>query len=65
MKDVPTCFEILADLFAADVDRELLRQAQARTPTERLTWLEEMQAFADDAKEARRNETERTNRNAG
>ena len=45
-----TCFDILADLFAADLDEELLRRAKAKTPTERIVWLEEMQAFADEAR---------------
>ena len=52
-----TCFDILAELFARDVDRELLRQSLARTPTERIEWLEEMQAFADSARKAREHET--------
>jgi hypothetical protein len=42
-------------LFAADIDKDLLRQGAAKTPTERIVWLEEMQAFADDAKKARKN----------
>ena len=54
-----TCFDLLSELFARDVDRELMRRAQARTPTERIVWLEEMQAFAEDAKKARDNEAPR------
>ncbi len=49
----PTCFDILAELFARDVDRALLRKSLARTPTERIEWLEQMQAFADEARKAR------------
>jgi hypothetical protein len=49
-----TCFDVLAALFARDVDRELLRRAQAKTPTERILWLEEMQDFADAARKAGR-----------
>jgi hypothetical protein len=48
-----TCFDVLSELFARDIDMDLLRQAMAKTPTERILWLEEMQAFADDAKRAR------------
>ncbi len=59
-----TCFDILSELFARDVDRELLRRAQAKTPTERIIWLEEMQAFADDAKKARQDEASRAPRPA-
>jgi hypothetical protein len=51
---VPTCFDVLSELFARDVDRELLKRAQARTPTERLIWLEEMQAFAEDVRHGQR-----------
>lgn len=54
-----TCFDILSELFARDVDRELLRRAQEKTPTERIIWLEEMQAFAEDAKKAREDEAAR------
>ena len=49
-----TCFDVLSRLFAADIDKDLLRQGAAKTPTERIVWLEEMQAFADDAKKARK-----------
>jgi hypothetical protein len=54
-----TCFDVLSELFARDVDRELLRRAQERTPTERILWLEEMQKFAEDARMARANEATR------
>ena len=60
-----TCFDILAELFAKDVDRALLRQALARTPTERIEWLEQMQQFAEDARRARRDEAERAARTVG
>jgi hypothetical protein len=53
-------FDVLAELFAKDVDRELLRQSLSKTPTERIQWLEEMQAFADLAKKARQDEASRT-----
>lgn len=46
-------FEVLAALFARDVDRSLLRRSLAKTPTQRLEWLEEIQAFAEAAKTAR------------
>lgn len=48
-----TCFDVLSELFARDVDVELLRRAKGKTPTERIVWLEEMQAFAEDARKAR------------
>jgi hypothetical protein len=48
-----TCFDILAELFARDVDRELLRRSCAKTVTERLIWLEEMQAFGAEARATR------------
>jgi hypothetical protein len=60
-----TCFETLAELFERDIDRELLRRACAKTPTERLAWLEEMQAFADQAKKAQGNEAPGAAREAG
>lgn len=60
----PTCFDILSELFARDVDRDLLRRSLARTPTERIVWLEEMQAFADDARKAREDEAARAPRAA-
>lgn len=47
-------FVRLAELFARDIDRTLLSQARAKTPEERIAWLEEMQAFADEARAARR-----------
>ena len=50
---VETSFDVLSRLFAADIDKALLRQGAAKTPTERIVWLEEMQAFADDAMKAR------------
>ena len=60
-----TCFDILAELFARDVDRDLLERSKAKTPTERIIWLEEMQAFAEDARKARRDEAARAARDAG
>lgn len=45
-----TCFDVLSELFARDVDRELLQRAAAKTPTERIEWLEPMQALAGGAK---------------
>jgi hypothetical protein len=50
-------FDILAELFERDVDLTLLRRAQAKTPTERIVWLEEMQAFAESARRARESST--------
>src|SRR5262245_27392643 len=58
----PSSFDTLSELFARDVDRELLRRAQARTPTERILWLEEMQEFAAAAKKAQADEVERAAR---
>gem|GEM_PF-5958732 len=55
-----TCFDVLSRLFAADIDQDLLRQAAAKTPTERITWLEEMQAFAEDAEKARKHAAARS-----
>jgi hypothetical protein len=49
-------FDVLAELFARDVDRELLERSLARTPTERIIWLEEMQEFAEAARKARADE---------
>jgi hypothetical protein len=59
-----TCFDILSELFAQDIDMELLRRARARTPTERIRWLEEMQEFAEQAKKARIDAAARTTRPA-
>ena len=47
---VRSCFDILAELFARDVDKALLARSLKKTPTERIEWLEQMQAFADEAK---------------
>lgn len=57
-----TCFDVLSELFARDVDRALLRQASEKTPTERIIWLEEMQAFAEEARKARVDEATRAPR---
>ena len=57
-----TCFDILSELFARDIDKDLLRKSLARTPTERIAWLEEMQAFAEEARKARRDEAARAPR---
>jgi hypothetical protein len=51
-----TCFDILAELFARDVDPTLLARSLARTPTERIQWLEDMQTFAEEARKARAHE---------
>ena len=51
---MPTCFDILAELFERDIDMDLLRRARAKTPTERIVWLEEMQAFAASGRKANR-----------
>lgn len=59
-----TCFDILAELFARDVDQALVARGLAMTPTERIIWLEEMQAFAEAAERARRDEAERAAREA-
>jgi hypothetical protein len=52
-------FDLLSELFARDIDRALFEAARAKTPTERIEWLEEMQAFADEAKKARQHEAPR------
>jgi len=49
-----TCFDILSELFARDIDMDLLRRSMAKTPTERIIWLEEMQAFAEELKKGTR-----------
>jgi hypothetical protein len=59
-----TCFHVLSELFARDIDRDLLRQARAKSVTDRIRWLEEMQSFAEDAKRARDNEAETATRAA-
>jgi hypothetical protein len=46
-----TAFDILAELFAKDVDEGLLRRSLQKTPEERLIWLEEMQALAQEIRE--------------
>ena len=51
-----TCFDILAEHFARDIDRDLVKRGLAKTPAERLAWLEEMQAFAEAARRAREKE---------
>lgn len=48
-----TCFDVLAELFARDVDPTLIARGLAKTPTERIQWLEEMQSFAEEARKAR------------
>ncbi len=48
-------FDILAELFAQDVDLELLRKSLAKTPTERIEWLEQMQQFGEEMREAAQN----------
>jgi hypothetical protein len=58
----PTCFDVLSELFARDLDPELVRRAKAKTPTERILWLEEMQRFADEARKARTDEAARAPR---
>lgn len=60
-----TTFDVLAELFARDVDIELLRRSLAMTPTERLAWLEEMQEFAEAARRARTHEAATATRPAG
>jgi hypothetical protein len=57
-------FDVIAELMARDLDPELLRRARDKTPTERIIWLEEMQAFADDARKARTDAAERAPRPA-
>jgi hypothetical protein len=51
-----TLFDTLAELFAKDVDRALLRRSLERSVTERIRWLEEMQEFAGQARKARTHE---------
>jgi hypothetical protein len=52
-------FDVLAELLARDVDRSLLKRQLARTPAERIAWLEEMQSFAEEARKARADEAAR------
>ena len=59
-----TCFDVLAELFARDIDDALFRQGLAKTPTERIRWLEEIQAFAEAAEKARKHEASRAPRAA-
>ncbi len=51
-----TCFDILAERFARDIDRDLVKRGLSKTPSERLAWLEEMQTFAEAARRAREKE---------
>lgn len=60
-----TTFEVLAELFARDVDVGLLRRSLAMSPTPRLEWLEQMQDFAENAKRERIHEAETASRTAG
>ena len=55
-------FDDLAELFARDIDLTLLANSVAKSPTARIIWLEEMQAFADDARKARNLAAARTSR---
>jgi hypothetical protein len=59
-----TCFDVLSELFARDIDKELLHRGAAKTPTARIRWLEEMQSLAEDAKRARDHEAETATRPA-
>jgi hypothetical protein len=54
-----SCFDTLSEVFARDLDLELLRRARAKTPTERIQWLERMQEIADQARRARADEAAR------
>lgn len=60
-----TTFDVLAELFARDVDIGLLRRSRAMTPTQRLEWLEQMQDFAESAERGRIHEAETAARTAG
>ncbi|MFT3697190.1 MAG: hypothetical protein QM831_28870 [Kofleriaceae bacterium] len=40
-------FDVLAELFAKDVEPVLSARFQALTPAQRIAWLEEMQQFAE------------------
>jgi hypothetical protein len=51
-------FDVLAELFARDVDPTLLARGLARTPTERIDWLEDMQELAEEARKARAREAQ-------
>lgn len=54
-----TCFDTLSERFAGDLDPELVRRAEAKTPAERILWLEEMQSFGEAARKAREHEASR------
>ncbi len=43
----------IIELLQKDIDPVLFERARAKTPTERLRWLSEMQAFAAEAKKSR------------
>ncbi|MBX7114084.1 MAG: hypothetical protein K1X64_07090 [Myxococcaceae bacterium] len=59
-----TSFDILAELFAKDIDPSLVKRGLERSPTERIEWLEQMQQFADAARKAARLEAERSSQAA-
>jgi hypothetical protein len=47
---IRSSFDVLAELLAKDVDRDLLAKSRARTFVERLEWLEEMRSLTSKAK---------------
>jgi hypothetical protein len=52
-KSPDNSFDAIAEAIAKDLDRALLKRSLARTPTERIAWLESMQALAKEARPAR------------
>ena len=57
-------FDIVAELLQKDIDPVLFQRFLDKTPTERIAWLEEIQEFAEMAKEARKNETSKLSQNS-
>jgi len=49
---VKSSIDDVIELLMKDIDPVLFARARAKTPTERLRWLSEMQAFAEAAKKS-------------
>ena len=63
-EETRSSFDVIAELLQKDIDTVLFERFLAKTPTERIAWLEEIQSFAELAKEARKNETSKSSQNA-
>ena len=46
-------FDVIAELFAKDIDTALLAKSRAKTFAERLAWVEEMRSIAAAARRAK------------